>query len=247
MIKNLLRNLAQRLLGFDQYLFLFARLGRWRMRLTGYEKEFRFFMQLLPGESVILDIGANIGITTSALAREYPHADVYAFEPMPVNNRVLAKLIAYEQLQNVRLFPIALGDTNGMVDMVMPITGRARMQGLSHVIEPGQQPIKGESVTVPIRRMDDMEELTTLTKISAIKLDVENFEWYVLTGGRELIRKHRPVIYCEMWDNERRTACIDFLGKMGYTVKIHQNGSLIDFTGQPAINFFFLPAESMPE
>ena len=44
-------------------------------------------------------------------------------------------------------------------------------------------------------------------KIGAIKMDVENFEYFVLEGGKELIKKHKPIIYTELWENQNREKC----------------------------------------
>ena len=99
----------------------------------------------------------------------------------------------------------------------------------------------GEIFSVSMQRMDDMPALKALAKISAIKIDVENFEYYVLKGGQVLLTKHRPLIYCELWDTDRRALCIEFMQDLGYQVKIYYKDGLVNFTGQPAINFFFLP------
>ena len=40
---------------------------------------------------VILDIGANIGVTALRLAYQYPEATIYAFEPEPENFSILMK------------------------------------------------------------------------------------------------------------------------------------------------------------
>jgi FkbM family methyltransferase len=241
MIKNLFRRTAQRLLGFDRYLFWFARLGVWRLRMKGYEKEFPYFMDLLPDEGVILDIGANIGITTTALCRKCPGAFVYAFEPMPSNLHALNRIIHYYHLQNVKVFAHALGNTNGDIGMIMPEISNAKMHGLSHITEPGRASGKGEIISVPVRRLDDIEELSSLPKIIAIKLDVENFEYLVLQGGHRLIQQHNPIIYCELWGNERKEKCINLLQAAGYRVMICSKAGLVEYRDQPAINFFFLP------
>lgn len=241
MIKSLLRRTAQRVLGFDRYLFWFARLGVWRLRVKGYEKEFPYFLDLLPDEGVILDIGANIGITTTALCRKCPNAYIYAFEPIPANLHALNRIIQYYDLSNAKVFSHAAGNTNGEMNMIMPEINTAKMHGLSHIIETGQAVEKGEIIPVKVRRLDDMEELSSLAKITAIKLDVENFEYQVLLGGYRLIQHHKPIVYCELWGNERKEKCIRLLEELGYRVLICTEGKLVAYNGQPAINFFFLP------
>jgi hypothetical protein len=62
-----------------------------------------------------------------------------------------------------------------------------------------------------------------------------------LKGGEALLRKHKPVIYCELWDNDRRRLCFEYLQGLGYQVKVYENNSLVDFKEQASINFFFMP------
>ncbi len=114
------------------------------------------------------------------------------------------------------------------------------MQGLSHVVEEGKDE-KGHLFSVPVQQLDTIEELKQLPEITAIKIDVENFEYYVLKGGIELLRKHKPLIYCELWNNDRRKLCFDYLTGLGYHIKIYEDGGLKDFNGQQIINFFFIP------
>ena len=208
--------------------------------MGGYEKEFSYFVRMIPSEGTILDIGANIGIMTTMLAKKCNAAAIYAFEPMPENVRALEKVIRFHRLKNVQIVATALGDRNGMVQMIMPVVNHSKMQGLSHVVMSAEQQ-QGEIFSVPIQRMDDMPALQALEKITAIKLDVENFEYYVLKGGWGILNKHKPIVYCELWDDERRELCIDFMKKMGYRTKVYRKGELVDFDGHSSISFFFLP------
>mgnify|MGYP000717839910 CR=1 FL=1 len=57
--------------------------------------------------STILDIGANIGTVTAALARRYPRARIFAFEPLPENFVLLKYNTA--ALANVVALPFGLG------------------------------------------------------------------------------------------------------------------------------------------
>lgn len=241
MIKDFIRAACQNLLGFDNYLYIFSLVNYQRMRTHIYEKEFLYFMNMLPGEGAILDIGANIGVMTIALAKSKPHSTIYSFEPVPANLKAIKRVIRFYQLTNVEVFPIALGDENSMVKLVLPRKKKARMHGLSHVIRQDEAIEQGEVFSIPMQRMDDIAALNAQINITAIKIDVENFELYVLQGGRELLKKHRPLIYCELWDNSRRPLCLGLIKELGYRVMIYYQGRLVDFTGQKTINFFFLP------
>lgn len=212
-MKNLVRNLLQKVLGFKNYLFLFSLYSIRRMERGKYESEFMHFIKLNANEGVILDIGANIGITLAPLAKHFNCAQIHAFEPIAENFANLNKLVNYIKFPNTRLFNIALGNQSGNLRMIMPVLEHARMQGLSKAYPAGAEE-EGVIYHVPLRRLDDL--YPDATDIRAIKIDVENFEYEVLKGGVELLIRNRPMIYCELWDNENRTLVFDLLHSIGY-------------------------------
>lgn len=244
MIKNFIRTVCQKIVGYKNYLFLFSLFTIRRIKSGGHEQEFTFFMSLLPNEGTILDIGANIGIMTVSLARKFPGAKVIAFEPIPNNIEALEKVVSHYKLNNVTVIKTALGEQSGELKMILPVVGNSKMQGLSHVVEDETTGEKGTLYTVPVQKLDDLGALQAASRITGIKIDVENFEYYVLKGGEALLRKHMPVIYCELWDNDRRKLCMDYLTGLGYAIHIYDGKGLVPFTGQPVINFFFIAGKN---
>jgi FkbM family methyltransferase len=237
MLKDRLRSMCQWVLGS---LFNIKRV-QWG---GGHEKEFLYFLDMIPKEEgIILDIGANIGVMTVTMALSHKNATVFSFEPIPDNVLALEKVVKFFKLKNVRLIKTALGDEPGEIKMVVPVVGNSNMQGLSHVVESGETDA-GKFFSVPVQKLDDMPELKSGLRIMAIKIDVENFEYYVLKGARELLLKNKPIIYCELWDNERRVLCMNYMKELGYKVKIFIKGVLTDFHSQEGINFFFVPASN---
>lgn len=229
-MKNLLKNILQRILGFENYLFLFSLFKIKTLESDKKENDFFFFLSLISENDIILDIGANIGIMTVYLARRAGKGMVYAFEPIPDNVKILNKIVSHFNLKNVSTNPIALGDKNGKIEMVMPVIGSVKMQGLSHVVHPSINEFnEGNKFSVEMKTLDEFFSRENSPKISAIKIDVENFEFFVLKGGEQVIKKCRPLIYIELWDNDNRKKCFDFFEKAGYTVKIVENGKLEKF------------------
>ena len=241
MLKNILRTASQKLIGFENYLFFFSLINIARIRVGGYEKEFKHFLGLIPENGIILDIGANIGIMTVLFAKTSPKTTIYAVEPIPQNRQALKRVITHFQLKNVEVINTALGDRNGNISMIMPRVNHANMQGLCHVIEADRKEMAGEICEVLMQKMDDIPILKNLDRIDAIKIDVENYEYFVLKGGQTLLAKHRPLMYCELWNDERRKLCIEFMQNLGYQVMIYKKGELIKYNGQEITNFFFLP------
>jgi len=243
-LKDNIKFLLQKTLGYERYLFVFALFTIRRLRSGKHEREFAHFLDLVPDEGAILDIGANVGVMTTLLAMKRRKATVFAFEPVPENMRALKRVIARHGLKNVQVFETALGNENGHIEIVRPVVNRIKMQGLSHVVSENDNSEwnRGEKFSVTIRRLDDMDVLREVPEINAIKLDVENFEYYVLLGARELILKHKPVIYCELWANGMRARCIGLLAELGYIAWVQDGEKLQHFNGQDVTNFIFIPS-----
>ncbi|PWT73077.1 MAG: hypothetical protein C5B59_14150 [Bacteroidetes bacterium] len=240
-MKKRIQSILQKLLGYENYLYYFSRAKVSFFKGSTYEAEFFEFMNLIP-EGTILDIGANIGITTVPLAKKFPHARIHAFEPIPSNNVALKRIVKHYKLNNVQLHEIALGEEDGTLKLVVPVINNVRMQGLSHVFVDGQHDEwnSGEIFSIPVFKLDDISALQNEQKIAAVKIDVENYEYYVLRGGEQLLLKHKPIIYCELWPNEKRQMVMEFLKGCGYSTKVFEGSHLVDFKDQAVNNFIFV-------
>ncbi len=242
-MKTLIRSYLQKTLGFKQYLSLFSLYKIYAIRIDKKEKDFLQFIKLIPAKGLILDIGANIGLTCVTMARSRPLATVYAFEPIPQNLQVLKHNIRLFRLKNTKVFPIALGNENKMIDMVMPVVNQTKMQGLCHVVHddmPKQS--QGIHFNVPVKTLDSLLEETSNTQpVVAIKIDVEHFEWAVLEGSLRLLGKHKPLIYCELAENQNRVKSFNMLASLGYKIKVVYKNQLVDYHPDihKADNFIF--------
>lgn len=241
-MKSKIQYFLQRLLGFQRYLFWFSIYKIRTLKWDKGEKDFFKFVQLLNNTDTVLDIGANIGIMTAHLAKTVKEGKVLCFEPMPDNILTLREIVEHFRLSNVEIFEIALGNENGDIEMVMPIVDNVRKQGLSHVVHDELNDFnEGNRIKVPLYKLDTLLSNND-SKIQAIKIDVENFEYYVFLGAKNILMKHKPMIYCELWDNENRKRCFNFLLGLGYQIKILKGSSLVEFDPQTdqTQNFFFV-------
>jgi len=242
-VKNFIKRTLQKSLGFHNYLYVFSIFTYNRLRKGLIEKEFLKFTDLIShDEGLLLDIGANIGVMSTLLAKRFKKATVISFEPIPDNIRVLKRIIKRYQLHNVKLYEGALSDKSGQIQMIMPVIDQVKMQGLSKVLHDEEINQTGVTYTVPMWRLDEIPELNDPSvKIIAIKMDVENYEYNVLQGGINILAKHRPLIYCELWDNDNRVKTFEMLRELGYVIKFYNNNKFEDYKGQPSSNFIFIP------
>jgi len=242
-MKTLIKLILQKVLGFKNYLFIFSVYILSTLKHNRKEGDFLHFLSLLPDSSTLLDIGANIGVMTVHMARRLPASRICAFEPVPENLSNLNRLVKLFKLKNVSVFDIALGSYNGTADIIMPEYQNVKFQGLSHIegIE-GTAGEKGTVYKVEMSKLDDVEGLMTSTlPVAGIKIDVENYEFQVLEGARQLLTKFKPIVYAELWENQNRTDCIQLLTEIGYSTYVLENGELVIFEAgkHKTQNFFF--------
>jgi len=227
-VKNSIKYILQKLLGFRTYLYVFARFKIKTLRSDAKEKDFFHFLSMLEdGKGDVLDIGANLGIMTVHLAQKLPNTTVHAIEPIPDNISVLKRIIHHFGLKKIKVHEVAVGETEGKVDMILPHQGKTKMQGLSHVKHDSiTEWNEGEEFQVPVNTLDN---LLNGNPIQGIKIDVENFEFYALKGGKRILENNHPIIYAELWDNENRQNCLEYLKGMNYNPHVVMNDKLVPF------------------
>lgn len=239
-MKNRLKYILQNLLGYSLYLYTFSIFKIFTLKLDKKERDFFHFLSLIkPGKGDVLDLGANIGIMSYHLAKKNPNIKIHSVEPVVSNFNVLSKIKKRFNLTNVLLYQLALGTEVKKVEMVLPYDGKTKMQGLSHVIDDSiTEWNQGDRFEV---QMSTVDALFNANKIQGIKLDVENFEYFVLKGGEEIIKKDRPIIYTELWDNENRQKCFSFLEELGYSTFVIEDDVVISYKDAkfPHQNFIF--------
>jgi FkbM family methyltransferase len=238
-MKNKTKYILQRILGFNTYLRIFSRFKIATLKNDKNEKDFFAFMGLLHNPTNILDLGANIGVMSVHLAERFPNATVHAVEPLQTNMDVLKYTIEKSKVQNVKTYQTALGDEVCTLQMVLPKDGETRLHGLSHVLHDSiEEWNEGDKFDVPCTTVD---LLFGHLDVQGLKIDVENFEFYVLNGAKDLLNRCKPVVYAELWDNENRQKCFNLMQELGYEIHCVVNERLTPWTAEiETQNFVFL-------
>ncbi|MDX1350853.1 MAG: FkbM family methyltransferase [Putridiphycobacter sp.] len=229
----------QKILGYQTYLYVFAKFKIFTLKYDKKEGDFFYFMNRIKSQGAILDVGANIGIMTYHLASKFKNRSIYAIEPMPDNLKVLHKVIAHYKLRNVTVKPLAVGNENTELMMVLPVNGNVKMQGLAHVVHDSiSEWNHGDKFKVTAVKLDDA---FSNMAIAGIKMDIENFEFFALEGGRKLIEQNLPVIYLELWPNENRDRCFELLAELGYSAYVVESNKLVEYNPDKHLkqNFIF--------
>lgn len=239
-MKNKTKYILQRILGFQNYLKIFSRFKIATLKRDKMERDFFVFMDLLESPQNILDLGANIGVMTVHLAERFPDTTIHAVEPLEPNMNVLLHAIQKRNITNVLTYQIALGDEETTIEMVLPKDGETRLHGLSHVIhESINEWNEGERYKVKCTTID---QLFQNIDVQGIKIDVENFEFFVLSGAKELLKKSKPIVYAELWDNENRVNCFQLMRQLAYEICYVNNKKVVLWEENTNTqNFIFRP------
>lgn len=138
--------------------------------------ELRLLSRVLHPRCVFIDIGANVGIySVYAALRAGADARVIAVEPHPLALERLRCNLLLNNLANVVIEPIALNDRSGAVAFKHD---RQNIGNSSILFE--QSDVQSNLIEVQGESLMDLVAKYQLTKIDAIKIDVEGAEDRIL-------------------------------------------------------------------
>jgi FkbM family methyltransferase len=162
----------------------------------------------LPGDPVVIDVGANFGCFSLALAPlAGPHGQVHAFEAQRVIFNMLCGSVALNGLTNVHCHHVAVGDHEGRIEvpqfdydkrMNFGSVEFGTMQRERLDQARGQDPRRREYVR--LAALDSFR----FERVDLLKIDAEGMELEVLAGAAETIGRCRPVIFAEYLKVSRR-------------------------------------------
>lgn len=153
----------------------------------GWEPETtRLFKKLAKAGDVIVDIGANIGYYTLLSAKIVgSRGKVYAFEPDPINYKILARNIRLNNLSNVVAERKAVSDKIGTLDLYLDSQDMG-----AHTIYKTKKRTK--TVAVESITLDKYFEGNG-HPINIIKMDIEGAEMAALIGMGDILRMNRGI------------------------------------------------------
>jgi FkbM family methyltransferase len=130
-------------------------------------------------KSVVVKAGGNCGYYVKQYANLFDK--VYTYEPDFLNFYCLNLNV---EENNVIKTQGCLGSQRGTVDLV------------TNNINVGKTHIKQQDGIYPVYLVDDIR----LNACDLIHLDIEGYEYYAILGAMETIKKFRPVVVLEVWE-----------------------------------------------
>jgi FkbM family methyltransferase len=185
--------------------------------------ELQFLNAFLRPGDIFVDIGANIGlytVTAAHLVRETGH--VYAFEPCSKNFKRLVDNVQANNFRNVSCYQLALSDKTQIEEMTISLDGYDASNSLA-------KPVLGEyfgTESVSCIKWDDfLREHGVARCARIIKIDVEGWENYVISGAKETLSgRDAPILQVEFNERACRSAgsscreLFQLLESLGYKI-----------------------------
>ena len=207
--------------------------------------ELQMIKHFLKKDSVVLDIGANIGWYAINLSKSVPEGRIIAFEPIPKTYDYLVKNIALNKLGNIKTYNIGLSEKAGYFNFYYnrKYTGATSLVNLINEHDVSL-------IRCRVEKLDNFLKKSKIRQVDFIKCDVEGAEKLVVEGGLESIKKNKPIIFIELlrkWSakfNYHPNSIITMLKEVGYgcyvinKTKLRKIKEITETT--PHTNFCFL-------
>jgi FkbM family methyltransferase len=189
-------------------------------RLTYQYHKYEAAVAYCAQKRVALDVGAHVGLMSYWMARDF--GAVFAFEPHPDHQTCWRWNMA--DRQNAALFAYALGAHSGAVTLEASTPGSSG----DTCIAPHDtaQPAAGSAL---MRRLDDWP----WPFVDFLKIDAEGYEYFILQGGVETLRRCKPVVMVEQKRDHGTKygisddAGVRLLRTLGYQVQTTLSGDVI--------------------
>jgi FkbM family methyltransferase len=186
--------------------------------------------QISPG-SVVVDVGANIGIYSQFFAKCVgPSGDVHSFEPDPKNFARLSAAVS--SISNVRANQFAVSNKTGNATLYVsdnlnvdhrayPTTGEAR-----------------RTLSIQSLRLDDY--FKSGDRVDLIKMDIQGFELHALRGAQRVLDDNPDIrLLVEFWPyglkqaGSSAEALLSFLRERGFSILFARGKSLMPYDDIP--------------
>lgn len=179
-------------------------------------------------EGVVIDVGANVGIYSIALAKSHPKLKVIAVEASPAIFQWLATNCNLNKLSNVTLINAAISDQDNIATEFYERDSMSTMHK-EFLLDFG---IGGEKENIArsqvmTRTLDSIIQNANLSKISLLKLDIEGEEIQALTGAtNSLSQKKIENMLIEYHSLSNYDQLRTLLDRYNYAYSTHQRPQL---------------------
>lgn len=224
---NLIRKVLFTILSIEAYLKFISKIYVkliLKGRLQNEYPEIHFLKSFIKNGNVCIDIGANLGYYSSMISKLVgSQGHVYAIEPIPLFGDIWKQNVKQSKIENLTLFPFALGKEESVVQMGIPEKNGVLHHGMTKITSTASENYV-KLFDVEMKNPDVL--FNDINKIDFIKCDVEGYEHVVFSNMVDTIKKHKPFIQSELSGLENRKAVIELLESLNYKTYFLYNGEL---------------------
>lgn len=153
---------------------------------------YRVASAVCPANGVILDIGANIGLSGVLMSYIVPDGTVICVEPSAKNFTLLERNLK----ANVKGTPLPIHCALGASDGVVQFHESGLCGAWNHVSSRGHLGASDANTSVQMTTVDSL--MANRDRLDFVKIDVEGFEAEVLKGMGRTIERFAPVVHMEI-------------------------------------------------
>lgn len=187
------------------------------------------FVNLVKSDSIVIDVGGNIGITAARFAKKAFNGKIIVVEPSKFSFQRLVYHMKLNKLTNVVPINKGLG-TQEKIEKLYTVD--ENNSGMNRIVSFELNNVPNESIS--ICKLDDLVQKIELKRIDFIKIDVEGYEMNVLKGAINTIINYKPIILIEVIDEnlkENQSSALEviqFLVEKNYKILIANTLEEID-------------------
>jgi FkbM family methyltransferase len=183
-----------------------------------------------PDGGLILDVGANDGISALSFRKLCPNYKIISFEPNGIHEGNLAAVCG--RIKNAEFFMVGLGDSEGEFVLYTPYHGSKPLHTFSSLdkvsVQNALEQTYAPAVLSKIRIASQNCAIKTLDSFGLapdiIKIDAEANELRILRGGADTLRRHKPALLLEACHGEFG-AVEEFLMGLGYAFFVYERST----------------------
>jgi FkbM family methyltransferase len=173
----------------------------------------------LQQDSIVMDLGANMGDFTVMAAALCPRGRVYAVEPMSEYIPVLRINVALNRLSNVEIIQAAIGGHEGEIKLSVAGVQSSMYFDCTTTTE-----------TARLTTLPQLMRDCRIDRIDLLKMDCEGAEWEILPAAREVLPRIRQICMefhpIPGWTAEKLAASLRESGYEVWYTESPWNGSL---------------------
>ena len=148
-----------------------------------------------PADGVVIDVGANVGVSVIVMSDANPGIRIHAVEPVPSTFDLLRRNVERNTTGNVAAYQLAISDREG--EVAFHDSGNSSANHIVNEAHIASEHFANLGSPVRSTTLDAFVRENGIAQVDFVKIDVEGFEIDVLNGMTDTIARFKPVVSME--------------------------------------------------